>query len=102
MDKTEYLKAINVQTGANIANLRIERDISQASLGKTIGKSTASVVNIENGRQGLNLSNLMEISIALDVDIRAVLPSKAWYKKNKDKKVTRRVIVEIIDETEPE
>lgn len=98
MDKD--LSALNVQTGANLANLRMEKNMSQEQLAGYLGINRNSVVNIEAGRQGLTSRHLLNASIALDVDIRAILPSKEWFSKNKDKKVRRRVVVEIIDESE--
>lgn len=51
--------------------------MSQAALAKQLGKSRASVVNIEAGRQHAPLSLLWNIAAKLEVELTSLIPSAA-------------------------
>ncbi len=51
--------------------------MSQAALAKQLGKSRASVVNIEAGRQHAPLSLLWNIATQLEVELASLIPSAA-------------------------
>lgn len=58
--------------------VRLHRDsqkMSQASLGKRIGLSRASIANIENGRQRIPLHQLYRLAEALGVNAHTLLPN---------------------------
>ena len=59
--------------GQNIKFYRFKREISQEELAHQANISTTSISLIENGRVDIKLSNLFEISKALDVDIKDLL-----------------------------
>ena len=63
--------------GERIRNAREARPerISQATLAKQLGKSRASVVNIEAGRQHAPLSLLWSIAAQLGVELASLIPS---------------------------
>lgn len=62
------MNKLNKLTAAKIENARKAKNLTQEELGKLIGLSRASIVNIESGRVSLTLPNLYKMSFALEVD----------------------------------
>jgi transcriptional regulator with XRE-family HTH domain len=53
--------------GARIAELRKQREISQADLSFMVGLTRTSITNVEAGRQRINVATLYDIALALKV-----------------------------------
>jgi transcriptional regulator with XRE-family HTH domain len=75
----EYEEALYRAVGERIRRAREARSekMSQAALAAQLGKSRASVVNIEAGRQHAPLSLLWNIAVKLDVELSSLIPSAA-------------------------
>jgi transcriptional regulator with XRE-family HTH domain len=75
----EMEEALYQAVGEKIRRVRVARPdkMSQAALAKKLGKSRASVVNIEAGRQHAPLSLLWNIASQLEVELTALMPSAA-------------------------
>jgi transcriptional regulator with XRE-family HTH domain len=64
---------LNQLVGDKIEAARKARKMTQEELGKLIGLSRVSIVNIEAGRVSLTLPNLYKMSFALEVHPRHFL-----------------------------
>lgn len=66
----------NIMTaiGIIIRAHRINKTMSQRTLGAMIGLSRASIVNIEQGKQNVNVVTLYAIARALDIDVIQLVP----------------------------
>jgi len=62
--------------GAQVRDCRQDVSLSQADLGKEVGLSRSSIVNIEKGRQRPPLHTLWEISEALEVALEDLIPTE--------------------------
>jgi len=73
----EEEEALYRAVGERIRRAREVRSekLSQAALAKQLGKSRASVVNIEAGRQRAPLSLLWNIATQLEVELASLIPS---------------------------
>jgi transcriptional regulator with XRE-family HTH domain len=71
LDESNIYEAL----GALVREHREAQRMSQASLGKRIGLSRASVANIENGRQRIPLHHLYRMAHALGVNAHTLLPN---------------------------
>lgn len=60
--------------GRNIEKYRVQKGITQESLGKILSLSRCNISNIECGRQAIMLPHLYNISKVLDIPIRQFLP----------------------------
>lgn len=62
--------------GSKIQEVREERKMTQAKLGRSLipEATRASIANIENGKQRVLLHTFIQLTKALDVDMRALLP----------------------------
>jgi transcriptional regulator with XRE-family HTH domain len=58
-------RAFYLELGMRIALIRKVKRITQATLAKSCGLTRTSIVNIEQGRQGVDCYNLILISRAL-------------------------------------
>lgn len=68
--KPEILRAI----GILIKQHRIERGQTQRQLAAVIGLSRPSVVNMEQGNQGISITTLYAIARALEIDVTQLIP----------------------------
>ncbi len=59
----------NKLIGTRVKMLRITKNISQTELAKQIGVTQTHLSNIENGRAGLTISNLIKLHEALGCTI---------------------------------
>ena len=59
----------NKMIGTRVKMLRITKGISQTELAKKIGVTQTHLSNIENGRAGLTIPNLIKLHEALDTSI---------------------------------
>lgn len=75
----EIEEALYQAVGERIRRARAARPdkMSQDALAKRLGKSRASVVNIEAGRQHAPLSLLWKIASQLEVELASLIPSAA-------------------------
>ncbi len=65
MEKIEFYLAF----GRKIAEARKRKGISQTELGNFISLSRASILNIEKGRQQINLYQFWRITAFLNIDV---------------------------------
>ena len=63
--------------GLRIRDLREKASLTQATLGKNVNLSRASIVNIEKGRQHPPVHVLWDIAEELDIEVSNLLPKKA-------------------------
>jgi len=77
--KKDALDAL-YQAFGNLVRLNRERrpDLTQEKLGRLVGLSRTSIVNIEKGRQHIALHQLFALAEALKVRPEALLPSSAY------------------------
>lgn len=61
--------------GNAIRSARLERKVTQDQLGKAVGLTRTSVVNIEKGRQKVPLDTLYNIARALGTNVHDLLPA---------------------------
>ncbi len=65
---------LNREFGSRLRELRVRTHLSQSDLAKAASLSRTSVVNIEQGRQGVSLSTLFRLASALGCDAADLLP----------------------------
>ena len=94
------MKTINVYVGGQIADFRIEQHKTQAHVANILGKSRASVANIEAGKQAVSIESLFILADWLDYEVSDFLPSREWYKTYKNKSIRKVVSYEIINQEE--
>lgn len=70
---------INKIIGANIKYQRNEIGLTQDQLAKRLKLSRPSVVQIENGRQGLPVHSLITVSNVLEVTVSRLLKGTGEY-----------------------
>jgi transcriptional regulator with XRE-family HTH domain len=69
-----YDSLVNEAFGLRLSRMRRERRVSQSELGRRIGRSRATIANLENGNQGVLLQYVYAIAVALDADVIEFLP----------------------------
>ena len=77
------LRKIDEAIGEAIRGIRKTKKTTQEELADSLNLSRASIVNIEQGRQSLTISNLYRICIALDCSLSDILPSLVVMMENK-------------------
>jgi transcriptional regulator with XRE-family HTH domain len=65
---------LNAEFGRLLRELRRRTAMSQDLLAEAAGVSRTSIVNIEAGRQGISLSTLYRLALALRLTPQALLP----------------------------
>ena len=55
--------------GLRIRHFRKERDVSLTDLGKAVGMRKSAICNIESGRSGTNLENLIKIADYFNISL---------------------------------
>ena len=88
---------LSVKVACNIEEVRLQKGLTQEELAGAIGLSRASLVNMEAGRQAISLVRLFEFALALEVDVKELLPDNNWYRAYKGKKLRKEVRL-VIDE----
>jgi len=73
------------QLGERIRAFRKEKDIKQETLSQRIGLTRISIVNIEQGKQKVQLHVLIEIADALGVDLTQIVPSISFLKESQNR-----------------
>ena len=74
----------HLQTGRRLAALRLEAGISQAALGKAIGRPQNAIAHLENGETRLLFSQAIEIARILRIDVRLLDPAIALPRRQRD------------------
>jgi UDP-N-acetylglucosamine 1-carboxyvinyltransferase len=69
MEKEKTSKTATGQIGNLISQLREDRDMTQAELGKRIGTTQSAIARIENGEQNISTDMISKISDALQKQI---------------------------------
>lgn len=79
----EYRKAkldkqleVLLEICSNIKRIRQEKNITQEELASMCELSRTSITNIEGAKQDLTITTLVSIAIALDIDIRDLMPNR--------------------------
>ena len=90
------MKPINIYVGNLLQGFRESKKISQVDMAKKLNLSRASIVNIEAGRQGLNMFSLMAFAEALEVEPAELIPPMEWFKKTKNKQIEKIVTYKIV------
>jgi transcriptional regulator with XRE-family HTH domain len=68
---------VNRAFGERLRTIRRNRNYSQTEFAKRIGKSRATVANLESGKQNVQLQQIFEFAVALDAPVEAFIPSRA-------------------------
>ena len=76
MERVEkiYASLVNEAFGHRMARMRRDRRVSQGELARRIGRSRATVANLENGNQNVLLHYVYAIAKALDADVFELFP----------------------------
>lgn len=76
MEDPEFAKAVEeIETGFQVARLRIARGLAQAQLAEMVGTRQPSIARLENGRSAPTLPFLKRIADALNAKIEVhILP----------------------------
>ncbi len=77
-NKTNFYNSISQK----IAESRNLRNFTQKQLADKIGITRTALINIEKGRQHLNLFMLFEIAIYLDLEIEDFIPTQNEFELN--------------------
>ena len=59
--------------GENMKKIRLEKDMSQGDICRTLGLDRAYISNVENGKQNLTISTMEKVAKALGVNIDILL-----------------------------
>jgi repressor LexA len=73
MSKAE---TINKLFGQRLAMARRVRKISQSELGRRLNRSRVTIANIENGRHGVQLSQVFHLADALNASVDELIPER--------------------------
>jgi transcriptional regulator with XRE-family HTH domain len=80
--------------GKAIKSARVQGNIKQEVLSKQLGFiSRISVVNIESGKQKIQLHNLLEISNILNISLNELVPQIEDVKKDINPKFAKKIAV---------
>jgi transcriptional regulator with XRE-family HTH domain len=91
----------NKKLGETVRNARVNAGIKQEDLSKRLGfKSRISVANIENGKQSVQLTTLIEIAEFLKIPITDLIPPLETIKSDINPKFIRRIEKEGIKDPE--
>ncbi len=80
---------INIHCGKKVQGRRQELGYSQEELAGAVGLTRTSIVNIEAGRQGLTVENLLKMCAVLKSKVDDILPPVPAVKLTSTKKVKR-------------
>jgi transcriptional regulator with XRE-family HTH domain len=70
---TKRAGPIDAVVGRTIRALRLSKDISQCALGRRLGVSFQQIQKYENGSNRVGAGRLVQIAMALDVPVEALL-----------------------------
>ena len=62
-------ESLELETGYQIARLRIQRELTQSQLAEKVGTSQSSIARLENGSSDPTISYLRRVATALDARI---------------------------------
>lgn len=62
-------ESLEIETGYQIARLRIQRGLTQSQLAEKVGTSQSSIARLENGSSDPSLCYLRRVAAVLDVRI---------------------------------
>lgn len=96
-EKTSQIDIVSLFIGTQIEKQRKEANMSQSELGTKVGRTRASIANIESGRQRCTFMMMYNICEALNIVVFCLLPTQEWFTSNKNKKVRRVVKIEIFE-----
>jgi len=88
------LKSVNVYMGGKIAEVRANKELTQAAMSDKLKMSRTNYVNMEGGRQGIAMDKLFQIAIIFDLPITYFLPTKEWYVEYGNKEVRIKITYE--------
>jgi len=67
------MKSDSVKLGENMKRIRIQKNISQGDIVRSLGVSRAFISNIENGKTNPTLSTIAKLAKALGVSIEKLM-----------------------------
>jgi len=76
--KTEFEQKIMSEMAANIKELREHNNMSQQELAEACDMKRTTITMIENSKQGIDVVQLVWISMALNCDARELIPRIEW------------------------
>lgn len=92
-------KLFNKKLGELIKAARIKANVKQEELSSYLGfKSRISIANIENGKQNVQLTTLLEIADHLNLSITDLIPPLESVKKEINPKLIKHIGKEVIDD----
>jgi transcriptional regulator with XRE-family HTH domain len=95
----EELALFNQKLGSNIRTARLKKEIKQDDLATRLGfKSRISVVNIENGKQNVQLTTLIEIADYLKESMNDLIPPLQTIKKGLSPSLIKKIGKEIVND----
>ncbi len=89
------LDVLTMYVAGKIEEYRDDISMTQDELAMKVGLSRPSLVNMENGRQGISIKRIFDFSRILGVKPDQLLPSTEWYEANKGKKLRKVVTFEL-------
>lgn len=89
--------ALTMHITSKIEERRDAKGITQEELALKTGISRASMVNMENGRQGISLRRLFDMAVELGIEAKDLIPTNEWYKEHKNKKLRKIITFEVVD-----
>ncbi len=91
----KQIDSFYLELGEKLKKARLRNDkLSQSSLGKMIGLSRTSIVNIESGRQRITLHTLYHLSQILKVNLADLIPTRLLDSTPLPKKVKLKLSAE--------
>lgn len=66
----------DIKIGTRIKQYRMERHLTQKDLGELVHVSASSITRLERGESMVSVFTMMEISVALNVPISAILTNQ--------------------------
>ena len=82
------------EIGVRIKTLRLKNNIYQTELAKTIGVSQTHMSNIESGRAGLTLENLVKMVHIFNCSLDEIVFGEEQIKKDADAEVLKGCTVD--------
>ena len=70
-----------MNTGENIKEIRVDRDISRRELAEAIEKDEIFLKLVEDEGQEVSVSDLLKMATFLDTDVSTLIDGKGFYEK---------------------
>ena len=67
------VKSTAQKFGENMKRIRLEKDMSQGDICRSLGLDRAYISNVENGKQNLTISTMEKVAKVLEVSVNQLL-----------------------------